>query len=285
MYDQKRQYPIIIYPSLIKNFYTSELKRKKRLEKKLQNNHQLPRRYSSHSSTSSNWLTSILNWVKHIWNKFRQKPKLSQLPKSQPPRLQRSQRSTTSRSNSLDQLRRLEQCLKGKVMQPTKSSSAQRGVSEEKFYHVLRQYFPVEFGGEFPIPNSKYAYSADLQIVYKCGLAVDIEIDEPYEGRSLEPHHCIDQGKDLQRNKFFISGNWIVIRFAEIQVVKYPYECAVVVDHVLSKALGGKPRLKPTERLPVVNVWTIKEAKKMAKSGFRQTYLPGWKTPSRKSGN
>lgn len=163
-------------------------------------------------------------------------------------------------------------------MTSTAASSAQKGVSERDFLEVLRRFFPVEFGGEFPIPGSQYVYSADFQLIHESGLSIDIEVDEPYDGRTNKPHHCTDDQKDKRRNQFFLKGNWVVIRFAEIQVVKYPYECAVVVGQILSTITGDKSyQLEQHKPLPPVKPWTKAKARKMARCQFRQSYLPGWK--------
>lgn len=71
--------------------------------------------------------------------------------------------------------------------------------------------------------------------VHTSSLSIDIEIDEPYVGNTKAPHHCIDQGKDDIRNEFFTNGNWVVIRFSEKQVVKYPRSCCKVIASVVAR--------------------------------------------------
>ncbi|HBL13793.1 MAG TPA: hypothetical protein DD379_20840 [Cyanobacteria bacterium UBA11162] len=157
-------------------------------------------------------------------------------------------------------------------------STAQQGVSEQQFFKILQQYFPhISPGLMFAIPDSKYHYSTDFSLIDPTtGLSIDIEIDEPYEGRTKQPHHCLDQGKDRNRNQFFLAGNWVVIRFAEIQVVKYPHACAAAIASVLTQITGEDCYIKQFETiepLPRVKPWTTAEARKMARKNFRQNYL------------
>ncbi|MBE9128031.1 MULTISPECIES: hypothetical protein [unclassified Coleofasciculus] len=179
----------------------------------------------------------------------------------------------------------LKQLLHGKVIKAVEKSSAQQGVSEKDFFEVLHRFFPaVTFGDAFPIPGTDYSYSTDFSLIHETGVSIDIEVDEPYEGRSLQPHHCVDDGKDQRRNQFFLERNWIVVRFAEIQVVKYPYECAAVVGQVLAIVTGDENYLLPSRKpVPPVKLWTKAEARKMARQKFRQSYLPGQASKTHRS--
>ncbi len=172
----------------------------------------------------------------------------------------------------------LNHWLQEKVLQPSGISEAQVGVSEKYFYQVLIHIFPnVSQGAKFDNKNSPYPYSADFILVHTSGLSIDIEIDEPYVGNTKEPHHCIDQGKDKIRNQFFTSNNWLVIRFSEKQVVKYPYRCCKVISSIIARVAGDYTfldRLQNVPNLPIEPMWNIKQAKKWAKLDYRKTYLP-----------
>ncbi|MEQ9552360.1 MAG: hypothetical protein RIM23_22445 [Coleofasciculus sp. G3-WIS-01] len=141
-------------------------------------------------------------------------------------------------------------------------------------------FYPVILfcmGGDFPIPGTSWRYSADFILVHQpTGLAIDIEIDEPYEGRTGKPHHCVDRGKDSQRNRFFLERNWVVIRFSELQVVKYPDSCCKAIARVVAQITGdyrGLVRLQSIDDLTLHKQWTVKEARYMAKTRFRNSYL------------
>lgn len=173
--------------------------------------------------------------------------------------------------------KKLAATLTGKVLEPKGISKAQQGVSEAQFFRELRRFFhEVEQGVTFQIEGFNHPYSADFILRHPTGLSIDIEIDEPYVGKTGKPHHGIDQGKDDVRNKFFVEHNWIVVRFSEEQVVRYPRRCCKVIAHVLSEVCddqGAFSELKNTPELPKMARWTIKEAKRMAKQNYRKTYL------------
>jgi hypothetical protein len=171
-----------------------------------------------------------------------------------------------------------------KIVHPPASQGkggVQQGVSEKQFFVYLCRYFSGFYdfcmGGEFPIPGTSLRYTADFILVHqRTGLAIDIEIDEPYDGRTGKPHHCVDRGKDSQRNQFFLERNWVVIRFSELQVVKYPDSCCRVIARVIFQITGdyrGLVQLENVVDLLSHKQWTVKEATYMAKNKFRNSYL------------
>jgi hypothetical protein len=180
----------------------------------------------------------------------------------------------------LDERReQLKMLLENKVLQPVKQSSARQGVSERGFFRCLKRYFGswVEIGGEFPIPGRLFSYSLDISLIEPItGLRLAVEIDEPYEGKNCQPIHCQDNPHERQRNRFFLQNNWIVIRFAEEQVVRYPHRCVLTIARVLTEVLGDEKyveRLKGLESVPPVRRWTKKQAIRMARRGIRKRYL------------
>ncbi|WP_013325635.1 hypothetical protein [Gloeothece verrucosa] len=173
----------------------------------------------------------------------------------------------------------LRELLQGKVLQPTGKSLAQQGVSEKQFFEVLVSYFgnKVSFGGEFPLDNSQFKYSHDIVYIDPTtGLHIDIEIDEPYEGKSKRPHHCIDDEKDKRRNDYFLKNNWIIIRFAEEQIVRHPHQCCKCIAQTIADITANKSYLKAfddiDELLPI-NCWTATDARRMASWKVREIYL------------
>ncbi|MEG3926157.1 hypothetical protein [Microcoleus sp. T3_D1] len=169
------------------------------------------------------------------------------------------------------------------IQQPASQSKGgvQQGVSEKQFFIYLCRYFSGFYdfcmGGEFPIPGTSFRYTADFILVHQpTGLAIDIEIDEPYEGRTGKPHHCVDRNKDNQRNQFFLERNWVVIRFSELQVVKYPDSCCKAIARVVSEITGdyrGLVQLQNVKELLPQKQWKVKEAVYMAKAKFRNSYI------------
>jgi very-short-patch-repair endonuclease len=198
-------------------------------------------------------------------------PKLESKTRQQPP----------TRELSLQRQAKLHRWLQGKILQPSGKSEAPAGISEKAFYQIMKRIFPsIVQGVAFQNPKFPHPYSADFVLVHSSGLSIDIEIDEPYVGNTKAPHHCIDQGKDDIRNQFFTNNNWVVIRFSEKQVVKYPYSCCKVIAEVLVRVTGDRTRgsqLQNIPNLPPEPMWTTKQAKVMAKLDYRKTYLPVYK--------
>jgi hypothetical protein len=163
---------------------------------------------------------------------------------------------------------------------PLTSCQVQQGVSEKSFFRYLLSYFANQIVCQsipLQISGSNRHYWADFIIYHQnSGLALDIEIDEPYVGNTGKPHHCLDFDKDIRRNRFFLQRNWIIIRFAEIQVVNHPLSCCKVIAQTIAKITGDKSSLLILDSLPDLPLqkrWTNKEARQMAKNNYRQFYL------------
>jgi hypothetical protein len=171
----------------------------------------------------------------------------------------------------------LASTMKGRVLQPDGVTDAPIGASEKAFGQILETFFPgrVKAQLRLAIPDWERAYSTDFTVSFpELGIWIDVEIDEPYDYRTGKPTHCIDD--DCHRNSFFLKNNWIVVRFSEEQVVRYPESCCLELAGVIqrvtkiqrySAALSEVPPLNP------VPMWTSRLAKKMAKAKTRDTYL------------
>jgi hypothetical protein len=145
----------------------------------------------------------------------------------------------------------------------------------------LQQYFEeVVQAAEFKIPSSQRSYSADFTVIHTpSGIGIDVEIDEPYAGKSKKPTHCCDADSDMRRNQLFLEWNWIVVRFTEKQVVQAPLSCCKFLAQAIAFVTGDRSYLKQLETEPdllSVKPWTTREARAMAKSNYRLTYLPGF---------
>jgi hypothetical protein len=177
--------------------------------------------------------------------------------------------------------------LKGKVIQPSSkvATDAQKGVSEKHFERYLTKYFSDILYPSYDFNLSdEYKYSSDFTLILANGISLIIEIDEPYEGKSKAPTHCIDVDKDYNRDLFFVNGNWIVIRFSEFQACAYPTECcyfiARTIDNLIqpinpSESLGWQ--FKGVDKLPMDRRWTSSQAAYMAKVDYRLEYLKEYK--------
>ncbi|MCT7968949.1 hypothetical protein NG799_21800 [Laspinema sp. D1] len=158
------------------------------------------------------------------------------------------------------------------------NTSVNQGPCEKIIKNKLSQYFPGEIHTclAFKIPNYEYPYTTDCAYVNsRSNISIDIEVDEPYIYSSKEPYHYINSWTDEKRNEFFLERNWIVIRFAEEQVARWPLSCCKVVATTINE-LTGQPipeTLASQPDLPRIKRWTEAEAKEMAYNNFRNTYL------------
>ncbi|MFP5274905.1 hypothetical protein [Coleofasciculus sp.] len=176
-------------------------------------------------------------------------------------------------------LRELASLMEGRVLLPTGTSDAPVGASEKRFGEVLNRYFSgrVFPQMEVPIPNYQHNYSTDFCLsIPEVNLWIDIEIDEPYDYKSGKPTHCCDDGRDANRNTFFLNNGWVVIRFSEQQVVDYPESCCKEIASVIKKLTGIEVFYKRLENVPQLTsspLWTKRQAKEMAKAKVRGKYL------------
>ncbi|MEG3972526.1 hypothetical protein QUA00_33640 [Microcoleus sp. T2B6] len=187
----------------------------------------------------------------------------------------------TSVKIDLQHRNRLLKDLMSLRVSPNGTSQARQGVSEQRFLQYLQQYFEeVVQAAEFKIPLSQRSYSADFTVIHTpSGLGIDVEIDEPYAGKSKKPTHCCDADSDMRRNQLFLEWNWIVVRFTEKQVVQAPLSCCKFVAMAIAEVTGDRSYLKQLETEPdllSVKPWTTREARAMAKSNYRLTYLSGF---------
>jgi len=169
--------------------------------------------------------------------------------------------------------------MKGQVLQPDGVTDAPIGASERAFGQVLETFFPgrVKAQLRLPIPNWDGAYSTDFTISFpEIGIWIDVEIDEPYDYKTGNPTHCSDDERDRNRNSFFLNNNWIVVRFSEEQVVRYPESCCKEIALVIRRVTGIEKYvhdLADATSLAISPMWTSRQALKMAKAKVRDKYL------------
>ncbi len=156
------------------------------------------------------------------------------------------------------------------------NSNAQIGQSEKAFGKVLYRYFGnlIQTRLTLSIPNFPHPYSPDFAYIdQQKNLFIDIEIDEPYTGNPPKAIHYI--GKDTRRDEFFLDRGWIIVRFAEQQVVEQPDSCCKVIAELVSDLLNLPPTTSSFSKItPITPVkqWTEDEANAMAKNRFRERY-------------
>ena len=158
------------------------------------------------------------------------------------------------------------------------NSQARTGRSEPVFRPYLNRYFPGQIytNCELNIPNSCCSYTPDFAYIDKeINLSIDIEIDEPYIYSNREPIHYVGYLKDKIRNDFFKNRGWIVIRFSEEQVVRYPHSCCKFIAQQIAEITRNSAitsQFAQTPDLQQQQQWTINEAIEMAKRNERDDY-------------
>ena len=179
----------------------------------------------------------------------------------------------SQKPENVEEYRRQEvrRALNQTIPNHTKNTGAIKGKSEAKFEQYLNRYFPRQIYTALAliIPNFKHPYTADFTYIDKeIKLFIDIEIDEPYIYNTREPRHYIGYWKDQIRNDFFNNKGWIVIRFSEEQVVRYPHSCCKFIAQQIAEITRNSPitsQFAQTPDLQPQQQWTKKEAIEMAK--------------------
>ena len=187
----------------------------------------------------------------------------------------------SQKPENVEEYRRQEvrRALNQTIPNHTKNTGAIKGKSEAKFEQYLNRYFPRQIYTDLAlrIPNFKRPYTADFTYIDKeIKLFIDIEIDEPYIYNTREPRHYIGYWKDQIRNDFFNNKGWIVIRFSEEQVVRYPDSCCKFIAQQIAEITGNSAitsQFAQTPDLQPQQQWTEKEAIEMANRKERDDYL------------
>jgi len=188
-------------------------------------------------------------------------------------RLNQLSRSELIKEISLQQLKR--------TVLPEEGENPKIGLSERDFY---RRYLIKYFGDNIcidrmlPNENNDRPYYPDFVFtIQELRLYIDIEIDEPYSPLKGNPKPKHYQGKDDDRDQFFLSQGWFIIRFSERQIIEQPDACCktiaqcvreIVQDDRFLEKFTDTPDLQPEEQ------WTEAEAQQMILRNERLGYLP-----------
>ena len=160
-----------------------------------------------------------------------------------------------------------------------------RGYSEELFEETLHKYLSnTRIVSDAALYVSEYRqYEPDIALIYdnKYHINIDIEIDEPYSGYDRKPIHCKGNQSDAYRDLILVKAGWIVIRFAEEQVVKSPLNCALIIarllnsidkNYCINKSIFADIE-KSGEGFNLIPKWANEDAQKMAAIHYREQYL------------
>ena len=156
-----------------------------------------------------------------------------------------------------------------------------RGYCEESFENLLKKYrtnkVQIIGNANIVLANGVRPYEPDIAIVCDSekNIRIDIEIDEPYSGLTHEPIHFIGCGDEF-RDINLANAGWIVIRFAEKQILQEPLSCVSFIYKIINEL---DDTIKIPEELKSLHIptnicrWTELEAKLMALKNEREKYL------------
>lgn len=173
---------------------------------------------------------------------------------------------------------RIKDSLKSSKVPDVTSTFVKKGISENYFKNHLINYF----GSTKIFLNRKLAqyYPDFVYFDSDNNLYVDIEIDEPYVGASKEVIHFYDSHlniySDKDRNDFFSSNGWGIIRFSERQIFTFPTECCKELEDFVNSICHFQSVeyfLKTKNYVPVEKIWNRTTADEMALFDYRKTYL------------
>ncbi len=157
------------------------------------------------------------------------------------------------------------------------------GKSEEKFLLYLRKWFgnTIKQNRVIEVFNyNKKIYVSELDLSFTkevenayvpdfyfkhpiFNLNIDIEVDEPYLLKSLQPIHNIGNSFDAKRNDYFVAKKWFVIRFSEEQILLYPDSCCKEIAELIYDFTGDEQFINKTISFPRLErfpKWDYKES-------------------------
>jgi len=149
------------------------------------------------------------------------------------------------------------------IKPPQKFRQGNTGRAEAIFKNFLDQYFKCTLNIDtdlcLKVKGKDFPYEPDIVLWMFANdslVLIDIEIDEPYCGYEKRPTHF--QGIDIERNIDFLNRGWIVIRFAEEQIIKKPENCCYIIANLLSEIIPEyqiPENLKQYDTLDKLKYW------------------------------
>lgn len=170
-----------------------------------------------------------------------------------------------------------------KLIPPSNSEkrgkNKKRGSSELVDFYFVARLRLKEIRQNVTMKIDGHNYEPDFAYVNEAmGIAVDIEVDEPYTASGKPVHFLNEDGTNIDstRNRRFQDAGWYVFRFSEQQIFCHTKSCMKEVYKILiqlgavsemPKKLASAPDLETNDR------WTFEESKALGRQHFRRTYL------------
>ena len=169
------------------------------------------------------------------------------------------------------------------VRETGRTSVVAAGAAEYGFYRHLQRAFGSRIHRRLVVRLGDRGYHPDFAFFDpETRLRLDIELDEPYGQRDrLAIHFAEPCGADGQlvavdegRDEAFLAGRWVVVRFAEAQVVTDPRGCCRVVADVVAQITGEVfSGLADTPPVAPVPRWTRAQANLWSETDYRKPFL------------
>ncbi|MDC1199844.1 tetratricopeptide repeat protein, partial [Flavobacteriaceae bacterium] len=158
----------------------------------------------------------------------------------------------------------------------TKPSGYKDKSFENSIKHLFFNKYEVSSNVKLETGISTRSYEPDIAIICSTNknIRIDIEIDEPYAGKTRQPTHCL--GEDTNRDNYFIDRGWLVIRFTEYQVHTQEKECLKFIANVVNSIDNSFDIPSDFELIKNVkneDLWNTIQAQKWEKERYRETYL------------
>jgi hypothetical protein len=153
-----------------------------------------------------------------------------------------------------------------------------KGASEEDFLSFLIERFGNIVFQNYTVAGNHFnrPYLPDFTIYDRnIGYCIDVEIDEPYIGSNGKPIHFTDSLHDKKRDNYFARNGWVIIRFAEKQVIENPNDCCNIIAETINKICKDLTEFEINQEiiLSPLKQWTKDEAHEMAFKRERNKYL------------
>jgi very-short-patch-repair endonuclease len=169
-------------------------------------------------------------------------------------------------------------------------SFAQIGRSESYFLHFLQNEFGEKIFSGLSIYDDHMNHPYTPDFIYCDGrIAIDIEIDEPYDFRTKKAtHFCSEDNmthSDDSRDGYFLEKNWVVMRFSEKQIYTQPKQCVELIKCIIESLCIDIDGMYSLGALIKDECWTNQQALHYAEVNYRSSYYKVGYQPSRSSPN
>lgn len=160
-----------------------------------------------------------------------------------------------------------------------RAKNIHQGMAEEYFWKYLVPWFRGNVHRNCAVKEYKDSGTFIPDFFYQdpeSNLHIDIEIDEPYDFKSKTPTHYLIGPKmhlDDSRNNYFNNLGWFVVRFTELQIIRFPNQCCFVISKLINEIIGKRYHKQNINiSLETVDCWTQEEAIKMVDDGKRDFF-------------